>query len=65
VRPTIDPNPTDVEVYGDGKERVGWTHAGVRAGRPVGMRAVGRCAGRLLAGLRERAVLDLGVDPQV
>jgi len=29
------------------------------------MRTVGRCAGRLLAGLRERAVLDLGVDPHV
>jgi len=29
------------------------------------MRAVGRCAGRLLAGLRERAVLDLGVNPHV
>src|SRR5660398_194666 len=29
------------------------------------MRAVGRCAGRLLAGLRERAVLDLGVAPHV
>lgn len=35
VRPTIDLDPTDVEVYGAGKERVGWSYAGVRAGRPV------------------------------
>lgn len=35
VRPTIDVDPTDVEVYGLQKERVGWTYAGVRAGRPV------------------------------
>ena len=35
VRPTIDLDPTDVEVYGEGKERIGWSYAGVRAGRPV------------------------------
>ena len=35
VRPTIDVDPTDVEVYGAHKERVGWSYAGVRAGRPV------------------------------
>ena len=35
VRPTIDLDPTDVEVYGEHKERVGWSYAGVRAGRPV------------------------------
>lgn len=35
VRPTIDLDPTDVEVYGTAKERIGWTYAGVRAGRPV------------------------------
>lgn len=35
VRPTIDLDPTDVEVYGVAKERVGWSYAGVRAGRPV------------------------------
>ena len=34
-RPTIDVDPTDVEVYGTQKERIGWTYAGVRAGRPV------------------------------
>src|SRR5664280_2876838 len=35
VRPTIDLDPTDVEVYGERKERIGWSYAGVRAGRPV------------------------------
>src|SRR5664280_1989292 len=35
VRPTIDLDPTDVEVYGEGKERIGWSYAGVRAGRPA------------------------------
>src|SRR5664280_2391147 len=35
VRPTIDLDPTDVEVYGEGEERIGWSYAGVRAGRPV------------------------------
>ncbi len=34
-RPTIDLDPTDVEVYGKTKQRVGWTYAGIRAGRPV------------------------------
>jgi hypothetical protein len=34
ARPTIDIDPTDVEVYGE-KERVGWSYAGIRAGRPV------------------------------
>src|SRR5664280_1978435 len=28
VRPTIDLDPTDVEVYGEGKERIGWSYAG-------------------------------------
>lgn len=35
VRPTIDLDPTDVEVYGKEKERVAWNYEGVRAGRPV------------------------------
>ena len=35
VRPTIDLDPTDVEVYGTVKGRIGWSYAGVRAGRPV------------------------------
>jgi len=35
VRLTIDLDPTDVEVYGTDKERIGWTYAGVRARRPV------------------------------
>jgi hypothetical protein len=30
-----DLDPTDVEVHGEGKERIGWSYAGVRAGRPV------------------------------
>ncbi|SRR6266508_5502113 len=35
VRPTIDVDPTDVEVYGASKQGVGWTYAGRRCGRPV------------------------------
>lgn len=35
ARPTIDLDPTDVQVYGTKKERVGWSYAGMRAGRPV------------------------------
>jgi len=35
VRPTIDLDPTDVEVYGASKQGVGWNHAGQRCGRPV------------------------------
>ncbi|MGV1010194.1 MAG: IS1380 family transposase [Dermatophilaceae bacterium] len=31
---TIDLDSTDVEVHGSKKQQVGWTHAGVRAGRP-------------------------------
>jgi hypothetical protein len=34
VRPTIDLDPTDVEVYGRQKEGVAWNHAGSRVGRP-------------------------------
>ncbi len=34
VRPTIDLDPTDVEVYGPKKEGVAWNHAGQRVGRP-------------------------------
>jgi len=35
VRPTVDLDPTDVEVYGSHKQPVGWTYAGRRCGRPV------------------------------
>src|SRR6266511_3819161 len=35
VRPTVDLDPTDVEVYGSHKQGVGWTYAGKRCGRPV------------------------------
>jgi Transposase DDE domain group 1 len=35
VRPTVDLDPTDVEVYGANKQGVGWTYAGKRCGRPV------------------------------
>lgn len=31
--PTIDLDATDIEVYGAGKQQIGWTYAGVRAGR--------------------------------
>ena len=34
TRPTIDLDPTDVEVYGSKKERVGWNYAGQRCGLP-------------------------------
>jgi hypothetical protein len=34
VRPTTDLDPTDVEVYGSGKEGVAYNHAGQRVGRP-------------------------------
>lgn len=34
-RPTVDIDPTDVEVYGKFKERIGWSYAGMRAGRPI------------------------------
>lgn len=34
TRPTIDLDPTDVEVYGPKKEGVAWNHAGQRVGRP-------------------------------
>ncbi|MGH7361451.1 MAG: hypothetical protein ACREJI_07535, partial [Candidatus Methylomirabilales bacterium] len=35
VRPTIDLDPTDTEVYGKQKEGVAWNHAGQRVGRPI------------------------------
>jgi hypothetical protein len=35
ARPTIDLDPTDVEVHGAGKRSVGWNHLGQRAGRPL------------------------------
>jgi Transposase DDE domain group 1 len=34
VRPTIDLDPTEVEVYGAAKGGIGWNHLGQRAGRP-------------------------------
>jgi hypothetical protein len=34
VRPTIDLDPTDVEVYGRHKQGVAYNHAGQRVGRP-------------------------------
>ncbi len=34
TRPTLDFDPTDVQVYGRQKERVGWNYAGQRCGRP-------------------------------
>lgn len=34
TRPTLDFDPTDVEVYGSKKQRVGWNYAGQRCGRP-------------------------------
>ena len=49
VRPTIDLDPTDVEVYGTAKELIGWTYAGVRAGRPVSL--VWAEAGLVLTGM--------------
>src|SRR6266540_2580080 len=36
VRPTVDLDPTDVEVYGSHKQGVGWTYAGKRGGRAAG-----------------------------
>ncbi|MEX0757640.1 MAG: IS1380 family transposase [Acidimicrobiia bacterium] len=35
TRPTIDIDPTDVEVYGTNKEQVAFNHQGQRCGRPV------------------------------
>jgi Transposase DDE domain group 1 len=35
TRPTIDLDPTEVEVYGASKDGVGWNHLGQRAGRPL------------------------------
>jgi hypothetical protein len=35
VRPTIDLDPTEVEVHGTAKQGVGWNHLGQRAGRPL------------------------------
>jgi hypothetical protein len=35
TRPTIDLDPTEVEVHGAGKQGVGWNHLGQRAGRPL------------------------------
>jgi len=35
VRPTIDLDPTEVEVHGASKDGVGWNHLGQRAGRPL------------------------------
>jgi hypothetical protein len=35
VRPTVDLDPTDVQVYGANKQGVGWNYAGKRCGRPV------------------------------
>lgn len=35
IRPTIDIDPTDAQVYGTQKERIAWNYAGKRAGRPV------------------------------
>ncbi|MGH3267071.1 MAG: hypothetical protein ACRDNS_34390, partial [Trebonia sp.] len=52
-RPTIDLDPTDVETYGPLKERMGWTHNGAWAGRPVLVtwaEAGTVLTGRLLAG---------------
>ncbi len=34
MRPTIDLDPTDVEVYGTKKEGVAFNHQGQRFGRP-------------------------------
>jgi hypothetical protein len=34
-RPTIDLDPTEVEVYGAAKQGVAWNHLGQRAGRPL------------------------------
>jgi Transposase DDE domain group 1 len=34
TRPTIDLDPTEVEVHGAGKDGVGWNHLGQRAARP-------------------------------
>jgi len=53
VRPTVDLDPTDVEVYGANKQGVGWTYAGRRCGRPVLVtwaEAGVALAGELLAG---------------
>lgn len=35
TRPTIDLDPTEVEVHGSAKQGVGWNHLGQRAGRPL------------------------------
>jgi hypothetical protein len=35
TRPTIDLDPTEVEVHGAAKQGVGWNHLGQRAGRPL------------------------------
>ena len=35
IRPTIDLDPTEVEVYGTAKQGIGWNYLGQRAGRPL------------------------------
>lgn len=54
-RPTVDLDPTDVEVYGRQKEGVAWNYAGQRTGRPHP--ATWAEAGVVLAG-----VLGSGTD---
>jgi hypothetical protein len=49
MRPTIDLDPTDVEVYGSKKQGVDYNHAGQRVGRPHP--AVWAEAGWVLAGV--------------
>src|SRR6266540_2879727 len=56
VRPTVDLDPTDVQVYGAKKQGVGWNYAGKRCGPRV------RADSGLFSGAVARAAVAAGAD---